>query len=327
MGRARAVKGARANVGGAGSGLFGSVECRPLHPEPTMTLHDETRAFALDRLEPPDVPEALSFLDDDPVANVYLVALVLRDAFARPHDEFWAARRAGRITALLYLGGSSGAVLPLGEDVEALRALGAVARERVTGMPARFQVTGPYAAVAALLETFPGDALPPRLRRRQIYMSLPVGALPAVPRLPELRPARREDYAHVYESGAVLRAEELLEDPRDVDPIAYARRTEEDCRDGHTYVWRDARGLVFRASVSALTTDAAQVSGVWTAPECRNQGVARRALAELCARLHQRSRAVCLFVNDGNAPAIALYHRLGFADRLTWGSAFFVRPA
>jgi len=290
-----------------------------------MSLSESSRTIALERLEPPDVPEALSFLDGDPVANVYLVALVLRDAFARPRDECWAARRNGRITALLYLGGNSGAVLPLGEDAEALRALGTLASERLGDLPQRFQVTGPYGAVAALLGTFPGAGIEPRLRRRQIYMSLRPGMLPVIPRLPELRPARREDYALVYESGAVLRGEELLEDPREVDPVGYARRTEEDCRDGHTYVWRDARGLVFRSSVSALTADAAQVSGVWTAPESRNQGVARRGLAELCARLLLLSREVCLFVNDGNAPAIALYHRLGFADRLTWGSAFFER--
>jgi ribosomal protein S18 acetylase RimI-like enzyme len=292
-----------------------------------MTLNDETRAPTLERLEPPDVAEVLTYLDGDPVANVYLVALVLRDAFARPRDECWAARRAGRISALLYLGGNSGAVLPLGDDAGGLRALGALASGRLGDLPARFQVTGPEAAVVPFLETFPGAAPAPRLRRRQLYLSLAPGALPVIPRLPELRPARREDYSLVYESGALLRTEELLEDPREVDPLGYARRTEEDCRDGHTYVWRDARGLVFRASVSALTADAAQVSGVWTAPGFRNQGIARRGLAELCARLQQRSREVCLFVNDGNAPALAVYHRLGFVDRLTWSSAFFERPA
>jgi predicted GNAT family acetyltransferase len=154
-------------------------------------------------------------------------------------------------------------------------------------------------------------------------MSLAPKDLPAFDRLPELRPARREDYALVYETGAALRAEELLEDPRTIDAPAYARRAEEDCRDGHTWVWRDARGLVFRASVSALTTEAAQISGVYTPPEFRNQGIAQRALAELCTRLMERTRRACLFVNRINAPAIAVYRRLGFADHADWASAFF----
>lgn len=291
-----------------------------------MAIFDDTRTLTLERLEPPDVPEALAFLDGDAVANVYLVALVLRDAFARPHDECWGARRDGSLAALLYLGGHSGAVLPLGEDAGALRALGELAGRRLAHLPVRFQVTGPRASVDAFLETFPGAALAARLARRQTYLSLRPEALPAFERLPELRPARREDYALVYESGALLRAEELLEDPRETDAVAYARRAEEDCRDGHTFVWRDARGLVFRASVSALTSDAAQVSGVWTAPAWRGRGIARRALSELCLRLLQRSRRVSLFVNDGNEPAFALYDRLGFSDPLAWASAFFEQP-
>jgi uncharacterized protein len=204
-----------------------------------------------------------------------------------------------------------------------LRALASLAAGRLSVLPTRFQLIGPRAAVAAMRETFPGDGPSLRLERDQLYMSLSPGALLPMPRLPELRTARREDYALVYETGAALRAEELLEDPRDVDPVAYARRAEEDCRDGHTWVWRDTRGLLFRASVSALTTEAAQISGVYTNPAFRDQGVARRALAEMCTRLLERSRAACLFVNDINAPAIALYRRLGFVEHAPWASAFY----
>lgn len=278
---------------------------------------------SLERLGPLDVHEAVTFLDADPVLNVYLHALVLRDALARPRDEWWAARRAGRTTALLYLGGNSGAVLPAGDDLAALRALGALAAGRLASLPSRFQVIGPRAAVAAVRESFPGPGPVLRLERDQTYMALDPGDLPPFERLPELRHARREDYSLVYETGAALRAEELLEDPREIDPVAYARRAEEDCRDGHTWIWRDARGLVFRSSISALTAESAQVSGVYTPPAFRNQGIARRALAELCTRLFERARTACLFVNDINAPAIALYQRLGFVERAAWASAFY----
>jgi hypothetical protein len=283
-------------------------------------------APSIDRLGPLDVHEVITFLDVDPVLNVYLHALVLRDALARPRDEWWAARRAGRITALLYLGGWSGAVLPAGDDAEGLRALAGLAAGRRASIPPRFQVIGARDAVAVTRERFPGPDASLRLEREQLYMTLSPGNLIAFDRLPELRNARREDYAIVYETGAALRAEELLEDPRDVDPVGYARRAEEDCRDGHTWVWRDARGLLFRASVSALTTEAAQISGVYTPPELRNQGLARRGMAELCTRLMERARCACLFVNTINAPAIALYHRLGFTDAAPWASAFYEPP-
>lgn len=287
-----------------------------------MSLHPELHPISVESLGPPDVAEVLAFLERDSVLNVYLVALVLRDALARPGDEVWGARRHGRLGALVYLGGHSGAVLPVGDDLEAIRRLGDQASARRTLLPRRFQVIGARDAAGALLERFPRDRAP-RLEREQLYFVLEPGALAPFEPLPELRAGRREDYALLYESGAALRAEELLEDPRGIDPVAYARRVEEDCRDGHTFVWRDARGLCFRASVSAITDDAAQISGVYTPPELRGRGIATRALAELCSRLLRRSRRLCLFVNTFNDPALALYRRLGFTPRAPWRSAFF----
>ena len=288
-----------------------------------MSVHDRTGTLRVERLGPSELIPTFAFLDRDPVLNVYLVALVLRDALAQPRDEFWAAWRGSEIVALLHLGAHSGAVLPLGDDPLALAALAERAVERLPYLPRRFQVIGPRAAVALFDSRLSRLGLKPRLSRPQVYMALPRDRLPAFERLPELRPATREDYPLVYESGAALRAEELEEDPRDVDPIHYARRVEDECRDGYTYVWVDSGSLNFRASVSARTADAAQVSGVYTPPDRRSRGLARRGLAELCARLFDQSVHACLFVNDFNAPAIALYRRLGFEVRAEWGSAFY----
>jgi predicted GNAT family acetyltransferase len=75
-----------------------------------------------------------------------------------------------------------------------------------------------------------------------------------------------------------------------------------------------------------MTPDAAQVSGVYTPPERRNNQARAPRLSELCMRLFDRSRTVCLFVNDFNAPALALYRRLGFKTLADWASAFYDVP-
>lgn len=288
-----------------------------------MALDYGTRGLEVDRLGPDDLVEAFAYLDREPVLNVYLLALLLRDALARPRDEMWGARREGHLVALVHLGGNSGAVLPVGDDPEALEQIATTTLGRRAALPRRLQLIGPRGAVRVLARRFEEQGLRARLSRDQHYLVLSPGALPPFRRLPELRVATPPDYALLYESGARLRAEELEEDPRLADAASYARRVADECRDGATQLWVDDDGLCFRASVSAITPDAAQVSGVYTPAERRRTGLARRGLSELCTRLFEHSRAVCLFVNDFNRPALDLYARLGFETRAEWASCFF----
>ena len=288
-----------------------------------MALDFDAGALAIERLSPPDLVELFGFLDRDPVLHVYLVALALRDALARPQDETWAARRGEHIVALVHIGGAAGAVLPAGEDAEALDRLAEEMLRRRSLLPRRVQVVGTLASVEPFRRRLRAAGIEPRLFRSQVYMALEPASLPAFERLPELRLATAADYSALYESGARLRAEELEEDPRATDPATYARRVEEEARDGSTWLWIEDGALRFRASVSALTADAAQIAGVYTPAPLRNRGYARRGLSELCARLFERTRAASLFVNDFNAPALALYRRLGFTATAEWASAFY----
>ena len=290
-----------------------------------MSLHPGIGALAIERLSPTDLIETFAFLDREPVLNVYLLAVLLRDALAPTRDEFWGARRGGQLVALLMLGTGSGSVLPVGTDRAALERLSLHVQQRAAVLPRRFQVIGARAALAPFLERFARDGLSPRLQRNQIYMAVERGRLGRAEALPALRPARPDDYDLMFESGAQLRSEELAEDPRVTDPAAYARRVEEECRDGFTFLWRESDGLRFRASLSARTADAAQISGVYTPPERRGRGFATRGVAELCRRVFEHCRSACLFVNDFNQPALALYRRLGFVPRAEWGSAFYDR--
>ncbi len=288
-----------------------------------MLQHPDSAVVVVERAGYPEMLEVFGWLDLDPVVNAYLVALVLRDGLAAPRDEYWVARRHGALAGLVCLGGSSGAVLPVGDDPAALAALAGRVAERLSILPRQFQVIGPRAAVATVVVRLREAGLVPRLELPQAYMAIERGGLPPFERLTELRPARPEDYDLVHRTGAELRAEELEEDPRRADPETYARRVEEECRQGYTYLWLADGALRFRASLSALTADAVQISGVFVPPEHRNRGLAQRGLAELCTRLFARTRAACLFVNEANAPAIAVYLRLGFRPRAPWASTFF----
>jgi uncharacterized protein len=281
-----------------------------------------TRAAA-----PEDLLEVFGWLDRDPVVNVYPLALVLRDRLRAPRDEFWVAQQASRITGIVYIGAASGAILPVAEDDQTRTALAARIVDRVGAVPERFQLVGPRADVEVATRALTAAGIPPRMERAQIYMSLPREQLVRFERLPALRRAQPDDLALVFETGADLRAEELGEDPRHADPEGYAGRVEDECRNGYTWLWIEEGTLRFRASLSALTADAVQISGVYTPPAQRNHGYAQRGLAELLTRQFERTRAACLFVNDFNAPAIAVYRRLGFRHAADWASIFYDRRA
>jgi len=282
-------------------------------------------SITVDRLGPADLVDLFAFLDEDPVLHVYLTALAARDALARPNDPFWAARREGRIVAAMYVGSVSGALLPAGDDEDGLSRLAATVASRVEILPRRLQLIGSRAAVECFAPVLHAAGLRPRLRRAQRYLALERGALRPFERVPELRTARPDDLPLLYQSGAELRIEELEEDPRITDGAAYARRVEEEGRDQHTWLWLDREGLRFRASVSAVTADAAQISGVFTPAARRRRGFAARGLSELCLRMFERCQAVCLFVNEINQPALALYDAMGFRKRADWGSIFYDR--
>ena len=74
-----------------------------------------------------------------------------------------------------------------------------------------------------------------------------------------------------------------------------------------------ANGVIAaKCEFSAVTPDAVQLMGVWTAPAYRRRGLSRAMLREVCGHLARKGKTVTLFVNDFNRPAMSLYEGLGF---------------
>lgn len=97
-------------------------------------------------------------------------------------------------------------------------------------------------------------------------------------------------------------------------------------RAGHLFLWDDA-GPVAMVRLAPATPTLWRVALVFTPAEHRRRGYAAALLAHRCAaRLAAGARALTLSTDRANAPANALYQRLGFTpagDTIDW---FFPPP-
>ena len=157
--------------------------------------------------------ELFAWLDRDPVVNVYLVALLLRDRLGAAPGECWLARRAGALAGLVHLCVATGAVLPAGDGPDVHDALAELVASRLAILPPRFLVVGDRAAVGSVVDRLRPAGLEPGRHHPQTYMAVERGGLPPFEPLPALRPARPEDYDLVHRSAA-----RGLEEPHSADP-------------------------------------------------------------------------------------------------------------
>jgi uncharacterized protein len=120
------------------------------------------------------------------------------------------------------------------------------------------------------------------------------------------------DLNDIVPNSAQMIAGEIGGDPKSSN-AEFRLRTSRIIDAGWWWRYRVGGKLAFMCNVGSATPYTAQLQGVWTPPEMRGKGHATRALAAICDRLLDEHPTLCLYVNDFNLPAIALYERVGFA--------------
>ncbi|MDT0310213.1 GNAT family N-acetyltransferase [Streptomyces sp. DSM 44917] len=273
-------------------------------------------------LGPPDLGEALALLDRDPVANAYVTTRVLESRLERPYlgGELWGWYERGRLASLCYSGAN---LVPIGADEAALRAFAAHALRRGRTCSSLVGRVEPAARLWALLEPHWGPAR--QLRARQpllITRSAPAGVRPD----PAVRRMRKDEMDLVYPAAVAMFAEEVGVSPLDAPDggLAYQSRVAETVGTGRCFARVEDGRVVFKAEIGAVTPHACQLQGVWTAPDRRGQGLATAGLAAVLPHaLAEAAPVVSLYVNDFNAPALAVYRRLGFEGAGTLMTVLF----
>lgn len=249
------------------------------------------------------VPRALAYLSLSPYEHVFLSYLISSGAM---RDDVRVALDGDAVAGAALLGSH----IVLASEPFALPAIAESARDRNERA-----IVGPRETVSAYWRLLAPWHRPPRLvRDRQPLMVVDEATLRGAPTAGvSVRPARENEWRTVSRNSAAMISGEIEADAGG-DRLDFGAGIQRMIRLGLWWVGeRDGR-LCFFCNVGAWSEQTAQLQGIWTPPELRERGLATAALAAVCRTLLDRFPTLSLYVNDFNAPARALYHRLGFRD-------------
>lgn len=280
-----------------------------------------------------DVREALAVCALDPIASV-LAAARLEAVLAsgqRPAGRgyggtaLWGFRRDGRLVAICWAGANLVPVCPdRGED-----AVDAFAEEAKRRGRRCSSIVGDAAVVLRMWRALEPSWGRPR-EVRPVQQSMVAEALPKVPADPEVRLAQPADLPLLLPACVAMFEEEVGYSPLQGNPGAYESRVRALVDEGRSFVrigpvdHAGRAGVLFKAELGAVSSDVAQVQGVWVPPSHRGRGLSVGGMATVVARtLGQVAPRVSLYVNDHNLRARAAYARVGFREVGTYATVLF----
>ena len=245
------------------------------------------------KLRRPLLSQVLAFCAESPVERVFL-----EDIARRGLGRFLAIPGESGLEALCHIGMN---VTPSGNGcgVFARPALASQAR----------MIVGSQDAVNELWDEVSTHLPPPH--RDSPYEPVYQLSTPPPPGDSGLRRALNADLDLLVPACAAAHEEELGVNPLDRDRDGFRWRTRMQITAGRSWLWEEQGRILFKAEASAWTPSAVQLQQVWSDPETRGQGNARRALRDLSRIILQQAPCLSLFVRAENERAIRLYEDIG----------------
>jgi uncharacterized protein len=279
-----------------------------------------SRSSSLRLLNDRDRGDVLELCDRDPVVNVFVSSRVHEAGLdpVRLGGQMWGYVPGGRLTSACYAGAN---LVPVGATPAAATAF--AGRARLQGRRCS-SIVGPAEAVSQMWELLrPYWGQPREIREAQPVMAISGPSRMAAD--PQLRRVLPSELDILLPASVAMFTEEVGVSPLGPDGgAAYRARVAELIALGRAFARIEDGRVMFKAEIGAVTPYACQVQGVWVRPELRGRGLAVAGMAAVVQEALQTiAPVVSLYVNDFNAPARAVYRKVGFTEQATLTSILF----
>ncbi len=278
-------------------------------------------------LAPRHAEAAWAFLTAHGLRDVFLASKIHEGALSAPdgtaQGRFLGAFDGTRLAGVLFVG--HGGLVVFAADEPHVRRL--IAEQGWKERQRMRLLVGEWDAVSDVWGQLAAAGLTADRDWREVFMVVDAATLCDEPD-PGLVAATRADLPELVDVSARAYREETGEDPLAAMGEGYVRHIMRNVEEERTFVVREGGRIAFKAELSARCPIGAQIVGVFTEPDLRGRGFARRGTAQLARLLMTRHAmpAVCLFVREDNAPARRAYLRAGFAPQMLY-RRLFVDPA
>ncbi|MEK6302124.1 MAG: GNAT family N-acetyltransferase [Acidobacteriota bacterium] len=252
--------------------------------------------------------EALAFLAARPVHTVFMSGCIRDNGVVSELNRgtFYGCRNLeGRLEGVALIGH---ATLVETRSDAALAAFARFAR----GCPLAYMILGEQEKVELFWNHFARDEHKPHRVCREILFEQKF-PLEGYEKVRGLCLATADDLPALLPVYGAMIAEESGVNPLDVDPDGYRERWLRRIEQDRVWVWMEDGRLIFNADIISDTPECIYLEGVYVSPEERGKGYGLRGLSQLGGILLERTRSLCLFVNEQNHRAQAFYHRAGYA--------------
>lgn len=272
-------------------------------------------------LGPPDLQDFLALTARSPVVNVFAEYR----ARTTQLDRRWLGGEMlgrfvdGRLASALHIGAN---LVPVEADDDDLSAFVDMLMPR---RHASATLVGPHDAVDTLWHLI--ECSSPKVREfRWRQPHLEISGPPQVDPDPEVRRTTQFDMDRLYPACVAMYTEEVGMSPEQGGGAAvYRARVAQLVSRGWSFARFDSDGRVlFKAEVACVSPYAAQVQGVYVAPDRRVQGVATAGMAAVVQAVQKEiAPTVSLYVNEWNLSARRCYEKVGFIETTRFSTVMF----